>query len=106
MGFVIESETLAQLIDKRFIQSQYDAAWQLRLDEVGRINWVDRHAKKEIILKKEPATSFWKRLWSNWRRYCPWNGYCKRGLTAGALSFSRLTTGLPENKNFSNGMRK
>ena len=31
MGFVIESETLAQLIDKRFIQSQYDAAWQLRL---------------------------------------------------------------------------
>lgn len=26
MGFVIESETLAQLIDKRFIQSQYDAA--------------------------------------------------------------------------------
>ncbi len=62
MGFVIESETLAQLIDKRFIQSQYDAAWQLRLDRWGRINWVDRHAKKEIILKKEPATSFWKRV--------------------------------------------
>lgn len=61
MGFVIESETLAQLIDKRFIQSQYDAAWQLRLDRWGRINWVDRHAKKEIILK-EPATSFWKRV--------------------------------------------
>src|SRR5699024_12582735 len=36
MGFVIESETLAQLIDKRFIQSQYDAAWQLRLDRWGR----------------------------------------------------------------------
>lgn len=49
MGFVIESETLAQLIDKRFIQSQYDAAWQLRLDRWGRINWVDRHAKKEIV---------------------------------------------------------
>ncbi|HEI1898878.1 TPA: phospholipase D family protein [Escherichia coli] len=62
MGFVIESETLAQLIDKRFIQSQYDAAWQLRLDRWGRINWVDRHAKKEIILKKEPSTSFWKRV--------------------------------------------
>ncbi len=52
MGFVIESETLAQLIDKRFIQSQYDAARQLRLDRWGRINWVDRHAKKEIILKR------------------------------------------------------
>lgn len=52
MGFVIESETLAQLIDKRFIQSQYDAARQLRLDRWGRINWVDRHAKKEIVLKR------------------------------------------------------
>ncbi|ENN5823553.1 phospholipase D family protein, partial [Salmonella enterica subsp. enterica serovar 1,4,[5],12:i:-] len=40
----------------------YDAAWQLRLDRWGRINWVDRHAKKEIVLKKEPATSFWKRV--------------------------------------------
>ena len=62
MGFVIESGTLAQLIDKRFIQSQYDVAWQLRLDRWGRINWVDRHGKEEIILKKEPATGFWKRV--------------------------------------------
>ncbi|MFP1527888.1 phospholipase D-like domain-containing protein [Escherichia coli] len=62
MGFVIESETLAQLIDKRFIQSQVRCpAWQLRLDRWGRINWVDRHAKKEIILKRA-ATSFWKRV--------------------------------------------
>lgn len=25
---------------------------QLRLDRWGRINWVDRHAKKEIVLKR------------------------------------------------------
>ncbi len=35
MGFVIESETLAQLIDKRFIQSQYDAALAAPSGQVG-----------------------------------------------------------------------
>ncbi|MDO1920505.1 phospholipase D-like domain-containing protein, partial [Escherichia coli] len=62
MGFVIQSETLAQLIDKRFIQSQYEAAWQLRLDMWGRINRVDRHSKKEILLKNAPVSSICKRV--------------------------------------------
>ncbi|KDF19590.1 hypothetical protein AF42_00894 [Citrobacter freundii MGH 56] len=62
MGFVIESEVLAGLIHKRFMQSQRDMAWQLRLDRWGRINWVDRLAGSEQVLKKEPATGFWKRV--------------------------------------------
>ena len=61
MGFVIESEVLAELIHKRFMQSQRDMAWQLRLDRWGRINWVDRLSGSEQVLKKEPATGFWKR---------------------------------------------
>lgn len=62
MGFAIESETLATLIHRRFTESQRDAAWQLRLDRWGRINWVDRQHNEEIVLKKEPATGFWKRV--------------------------------------------
>lgn len=62
MGFVIESEVLAALIHKRFMQSQHDVAWQLRLDRWGRINWVDRQQGTEVVLKKEPATGFWKRV--------------------------------------------
>lgn len=62
MGFVIESETLATLIHKRFTQSQRDAAWQLRLDRWGRINWIDRQQEEERVLKKEPATRFWQRV--------------------------------------------
>lgn len=62
MGFVIESEVLASLIHKRFMQSQRDVAWQLRLDRWGRINWVDRQQDSEVVLKKEPATGFWKRV--------------------------------------------
>ncbi|MEB0863588.1 phospholipase D family protein [Citrobacter youngae] len=62
MGFVIESEVLASLIHKRFMQSQRDVAWQLRLDRWGRINWVDCPGGSERVVKKEPATGFWKRV--------------------------------------------
>lgn len=62
MGFVIESEVLAEVIHKRFMQSQRDMARQLRLDRWGRINWVDRVSGSEQVLKKEPATGFWKRV--------------------------------------------
>ncbi|RVR64678.1 phospholipase D family protein, partial [Citrobacter freundii] len=41
---------------------QREIAWQLRLDRWGRINWVDRHSGSEQVLKKEPATGFWKRV--------------------------------------------
>ena len=37
-------------------------ARQLRLDRWGRINWVDRLSGSEQVLKKEPATGFWKRV--------------------------------------------
>lgn len=60
MGFVIESETLAQLIDKRFIQSQYDAAWQLRLTGGDGSTGLIVMQRKRLF--KEPATSFWKRV--------------------------------------------
>ncbi|MGS8713295.1 phospholipase D family protein, partial [Salmonella enterica subsp. enterica serovar Infantis] len=43
-------------------QSQRDAAWQLRLDRWGRINWIDRQQEEEKVLKTEPATRFWQRV--------------------------------------------
>ncbi len=62
MGFVIDSEPLAQLIHKRFLQSQRDVAWELRLDRWGRINWIEQNDGQEIVWKKEPKTRFWERM--------------------------------------------
>ncbi|MGK9171629.1 phospholipase D family protein [Yokenella regensburgei] len=62
MGFVIESETLARQIHHRFIRSQKAAAWQLRLDRWGRINWIERRHGEDVILTKEPKTRFWQRV--------------------------------------------
>ncbi|MRT11202.1 phospholipase D family protein [Enterobacteriaceae bacterium RIT711] len=62
MGFVIESEALAQDIHQRFTQSQKENAWALRLDKWGRVNWVEHSEGKEIVWKKEPHTRFWQRV--------------------------------------------
>src|SRR5690606_34147906 len=62
MGFVIESETLARLIHRRFLKSRQHEAWQIRLDKFGRLNWVEQKEGEEIVLKKEPKTRFWQRV--------------------------------------------
>ncbi|MNC67917.1 Cardiolipin synthase C [compost metagenome] len=62
MGFVIESETLARLIHHRFVRSQRQEAWQLRLDRFGRLNWIEHKDGQEIVLKKEPKTRFMQRV--------------------------------------------
>ncbi len=61
MGFVIESDELAQNIHQRFTRNRTEAAWALRLDKLGRINWIDEHNGAQRIIKKEPQTRFWQR---------------------------------------------
>lgn len=62
MGFVIQSEPLAKLFHQRFIRNQREAAWRLRLDRWGRINWIEHQDGEEKVLKKEPKTRFSQRL--------------------------------------------
>lgn len=78
MGFVIESESLATLIHKRFTESQRNAAWQLRLDRWGRINWVDHQNDREVVLKKNPQPGSGSGFWCDWRPFCLSNGCCNR----------------------------
>ncbi|MFK3661841.1 phospholipase D family protein [Scandinavium sp. NPDC088450] len=62
MGLVIDSEHLAQRIHHRFLRSQRNAAWQLRLSRWGKIRWIDREEGGEKMLKKEPDVKLWRRL--------------------------------------------
>lgn len=62
MGLVIDSESLAQRIHHRFLRSQRNAAWQLRLTRWGKIHWIDREEGSEKVLRREPLAKFWQRL--------------------------------------------
>ncbi|WP_243690142.1 hypothetical protein, partial [Cronobacter sakazakii] len=43
-------------IHKRFTRTRREAAWALRLDRWGRINWIEEKDGQEIVWKKEPKT--------------------------------------------------
>lgn len=61
MGLVIESPPLATHIHQRFLQSQREAAWQLRLGRRGRLEWLDNEQGRTVIFEKEPEATFWRR---------------------------------------------
>lgn len=61
MGLVIESPPLATHLHQRFLHSQHDAAWQLRLGRRGRLEWIDNEQGRTVILRKEPGATFWRR---------------------------------------------
>lgn len=61
MGLVIESPLLATHIHQRFLHSQREAAWQLRLGHRGRLEWLDNEQGRTVILEKEPEATFWRR---------------------------------------------
>lgn len=62
MGLVIDSENLAQRIHHRFLKSQRDAAWKLKLTRWGKIHWIDREDGQETELRKEPQAKIWQRI--------------------------------------------
>ena len=61
MGLVIDSQPLAQRIHRRFLLSQRQAAWQLRLTQSGKIQWLDVEDGHERVLDKEPEARWWQR---------------------------------------------
>ncbi|CCF10185.1 phospholipase D/Transphosphatidylase [Pantoea ananatis LMG 5342] len=63
MGLVIESEKLAAETHQRFSDSMRDRAWTLRLDKLGRVNWLEYPGEaQQVVHKHEPGCSWWQRL--------------------------------------------
>lgn len=62
MGLVIDSQPLAQRIHRRFLLSQRQAAWQLRLTRSGKIEWLEVEDGQERVLSKEPEARWWQKM--------------------------------------------
>ena len=63
LGFVIESPSMAQAIARVFDSSVHQRAYELQLDENGKLVWLEETASGVRRLTQEPSTSFWQRLW-------------------------------------------
>ncbi|MFG1173001.1 phospholipase D family protein [Erwiniaceae bacterium CAU 1747] len=63
MGLVIESDELANSIHQNLLVNLREHAWTLRLDEQGKVNWVEFPGEaEEVVYKHEPRTRFIQRL--------------------------------------------
>lgn len=63
MGLVIESGELANSIHQNLLVNLREHAWTLKLDERGKINWVEYPGEaEEVVHRHEPRTRFIQRL--------------------------------------------
>ncbi|AGW93611.1 MULTISPECIES: phospholipase D family protein [Cupriavidus] len=62
LGFVIDSPVLAQRIESSFASVIPQAAYQVKLDETGKLYWLERRGDEVIRYDTEPNTSWLRRL--------------------------------------------
>jgi len=61
LGFVIDSPTLARRIEAAFDDGVPASAYEVRLDENGRLHWLDRRGGEPVRLDREPGVGWLKR---------------------------------------------
>ena len=61
MGLVIESEQLAAQLDRTLDDNMPETAYEVRLDEEGRLYWLERTGGQLTRHEQEPGTTVWKR---------------------------------------------
>ncbi len=71
LGFVIDSETMAQAMSAAFDHEIPDLAYRLELDDRDRIVWLERGPGGTKTWTTEPAASLWKRLYVDFLSLLP-----------------------------------
>ena len=62
MGFVIDSPRMAQQLNQVMEARVPERAYEVRLDETGKLFWIERAAGKTIRHDEEPGAGLWKRV--------------------------------------------
>ena len=73
-GVLIESEQLGAWAAGRFDDEIHNQAWELYLDEDGRLRWRGHEDGEVVIYKKEPKASFGRRFTAGFMRIIPVRG--------------------------------
>lgn len=75
LGFMIDSPDLAARIDDAFENDIPSSAYEVRLNDRGRLYWLERRNGEEIRHTTEPNTTWWQRM-SVWLlSWLPIEGY-------------------------------
>ena len=74
LGVIIGSPELAGLTASGIDEELHLRAYEVLLDEDGKLTWVDRSGDEPVVLTKEPQTSWWKRFSTGFMGILPIKG--------------------------------
>lgn len=63
MGFVIDSPALAQKVHDAFVLRVPEDAYQVTLEDHGRLVWTEQRNGQQLRHDSEPGTTGWQRFW-------------------------------------------
>jgi cardiolipin synthase C len=59
-GFIIESRAMAQAMSEAFSSQVPTRSYEVRLNERGDLQWIERHGDREVVHAQEPGVSKWR----------------------------------------------
>ncbi len=74
LGVIIESSEIAMQLVKRLLELAPTNAWEVVLDEKGKLRWRGTENGEQVILDKEPQTTWWQRFVAGFMRILPIRG--------------------------------
>jgi putative cardiolipin synthase len=78
MGFVIDSPRMAQELSRVLDTRIPERAYEVHLDETGKLFWIERADGKTLRYDAEPGTGVWKRAGCESCPSCPSTGCCRK----------------------------
>src|SRR5690606_18175909 len=61
LGFIVDSPELAQLVEEAFAANVPDTAWQVTMNEEGRLRWTGHDEGVPVSHDEEPDAGWWRR---------------------------------------------
>ena len=74
LGVIIDSPSLAGAAVERFRQQLNQMAYEVVLNDKGKVRWIDTAGDEPVVLDKEPQTGFWRRFTVGFYRMFPVKG--------------------------------
>ncbi|MGI9343702.1 MAG: phospholipase D family protein [Gammaproteobacteria bacterium] len=74
LGVIMKSPELARYVHERLAASRDADTYEVVLNDKGKVRWVDRAGDEDVILDKEPQTSWWRRFTVGFYRILPVKG--------------------------------
>ena len=74
LGVIIDSPSLTGAAVERFRQQLNRMAYEVVLNDKGKVRWIDNAGDEPVVLDKEPQTGFWRRFSVGFYRILPIKG--------------------------------